>query len=312
MFERVLEIDREYAPAHVELAVAYMDQAKSDWRPYDEGVQMSLDAAERAVSLDANFAYARAVFGGSMVEIGDTAGGLRHIELAVEMSPTDPEVLMEAALHLEYLGRFDDAIAVYEYVEERDPLYEVNLQNLAGAYYRAWRHEDAAATYRTILDLNPGAHHDLGLVLIELGQYEEALALAESITVPPARLGLLALANHKLGRDTEFERVFRELEDEWGEAVPSLVAAGHAVTGDIDAAFEWLDRVPSLQAAALDSFHPLLADLHLDPRWPAFQGFLSRRWSVRPRPGSARGRRSGCSRVRACRDARRTLARRSC
>ena len=154
-------------------------------------------------------------------------------------------------------------------------MYLINLGNLGTAYYMAGRSEDAAATYRTILDLNPlyaEAYGGLGLALLEMGELEEALAAAESATSPLVRLGLSLLANYALGREPEFDRAFQELREEWGEVLPQYVALAYAYTGDVAAAFEWLDRVtPEQPRATWFSFVPLFDNLRDDPRWAAYR-----------------------------------------
>ncbi len=74
MFERVLEIDPNYAPAYVELSAAYRDRGYNGPRSYEEGLQMAVSAAERAVSLDPDFAYAHAILGSTMAMGGDWEG----------------------------------------------------------------------------------------------------------------------------------------------------------------------------------------------------------------------------------------------
>ena len=152
MLERVLEIDPNYAPAYVELAAAYADQGGAGIRPFEEGNQMALDAAERAVALDPDFAYAHAMLGSNMAFGGDWEG-LRHVERALEMAPTDTEVIMLVGHMLDLLGRLDESILAHEYVADRDPVYAINLWNLGVRYFFAERWEDAAATFRTYLAL---------------------------------------------------------------------------------------------------------------------------------------------------------------
>ena len=272
MFERVLEIAPDYAPAYNELAIAYLDQSSHGWRPPEEGFQMAVDAAERALSLDPDFAYARAVLGITMVLSGDDiAGGARHVERALEMDPDHPEILMAAGNVLSLLGRFDEAIPVLEYVADRDPVYLINLGNLTIAYFYAGRWGDVVATRRTILELNPGASTGpLVGALLEMGEFEEALAAVESDPDPDYRLFVLAIASYALGQQPEFESAFQEIREGFGEAFPDAVAAVYAYAGDVDAAFEWLARLASESAYPLVSFDPLFANLHDDPRWTAF------------------------------------------
>jgi adenylate cyclase len=279
MFERVLEIDPDYAPAHLELAIAYHDMAGHGWMPFEEGFQMATDAAERALSLDPDFATAWAVLGSNLAWMGDLAGGARHTERALEMDPDHPDVLMGAANFLAvFLARFDEAIPLYEYVRDRDPVYLVNLGNLASAYFYSGRWDDAAEVFRTISALDPSsvaASMMITLSLVEMGELEEALGVAESLPVPPFppfRLIAVGAASHALGQQAESELALQELRDEWGGAVPSYVAAMYAYRGDANAAFEWLDRVtPETPEGLPATFLPHFSSLHDDPRWTAYR-----------------------------------------
>ena len=275
MFERVREISPEYAPTYGELAAEYAQAVSSGFRPREEGLEAARDAAERALALDPDLVYARTMLGFASSIQGDFEGAARHLEQAMEMHPTHPDVLMNVAILLDWVGRSDEAIPFYEYVRDRDPVYLVNLVNLAAAYYVAGRWEATAATSRTILDLNPvqdEASALLGVALLQMGELEEALARAGSVTFPPFRLWISALANYRLGRQLELERALQELREEWGEVLPQVVAIVHAYTGDLDAAFEWLDRVtPEQPRAILFTFFPEFDNLHDDPRWAAYR-----------------------------------------
>jgi len=63
----------------------------------------------------------------------------------------------------------------------------------------------------------------------------------------------------------------RRLIDECGYAVSFQIAAAHAWRGEIDAAFDWLERAYRERDPGLGESvaYPLLRALHGDPRWPA-------------------------------------------
>jgi len=278
MFERVLEIDPDYAPAYVELGLIASNQALLGWSPREEVLPVAFAALERAVSLDPEYAHAHSSLGATTVLQGDLAGAAKHIERALELDPTHQRVRMHAGRLVSSLGRFDEATVVFEYIRDRDPVDGLILLNLALNYYFAGRWEDAVATFRTLLDLSPEdgiAQFLLSLALLEMGEFEEALAIGESIesiTSPFSRLLTSALAYYALGRQSEFERAFQELREVAGEAAPAYLAMLYAYTGEVDTAFEWLDRVThEQQGAGLYTFFPLFTNLHDDPRWLAFQ-----------------------------------------
>jgi len=108
--------------------------------------------------------------------------------------------------------------------------------------------------------------------LLELGEVEEALAAAGSEPSAVFRLVGVALARHALGQQAEFERAFQELREQLGEIVPSFVAMVYAYTGDVDGAFDWLDRVTPESPFGMElTFLTQFSNLHDDPRWTAYR-----------------------------------------
>jgi hypothetical protein len=62
------------------------------------------------------------------------------------------------------------------------------------------------------------------------------------------------------------------LIDKWSGAAPAQIAELYAARGDLDAAFDWLDRgieahdAGVMEALPTTTFRPL----HADPRWAKF------------------------------------------
>ena len=73
-----------------------------------------------------------------------------------------------------------------------------------------------------------------------------------------------SMALYTAGRTPEFEDVFAELRDNWGDAVPLEIAMVHAWSGDIDTAFQWLERTIELDAVELQLEYrsPFFFNLH--------------------------------------------------
>jgi adenylate cyclase len=300
MFERVRELVPDYAPTYAELAGLYANQVALGYQGREEGLQMARDAGERGLALDPDLVYAHAMLGFTSLIGFDLEGSARHLERAMEMDPNHPDVLMNVGILLSNLGRNDEAIPFYAYVRDRDPVNQVNLINLAFSYSDAGRWEEAISTIRTLGSLEPSAlgtlaytyyfagrweeaistgremsergqsspemHAAVSLSLLQMGDFEGALAEAELESDPGLRLHCLALANYALGRQTDFERAFEESKSFHGD-FPQMVAAVYAYMGDIDTAFEWLQDVSPNVTAYGGRFDPIYAALHDDPRW---------------------------------------------
>ena len=112
----------------------------------------------------------------------------------------------------------------------------------------------------------------LGQILLLKGEPAAALVEFERVDAEdPDRFMGMALALYDLDRQAEFEETFHHLRVILGE--PLSVATVYAYVGDVDAAFEWLDRVledESRRDPVSTGTNPLFANLHDDPRWQVF------------------------------------------
>ena len=115
-------------------------------------------------------------------------------------------------------------------------------------------------------------------VALARGRHEQALAEAQRLHAAAPQLaaacGMLAIALAMSGRRAEAADLVDGLErsvntDTSGAVVMAIV---HAMLGDRDRAFGWLDAAVSAHDIHLVcvSTHPLLDPLHDDPRWPAW------------------------------------------
>ena len=89
--------------------------------------------------------------------------------------------------------------------------------------------------------------------------------------IPKFRLLGLTLAHHARGREAQSDAALQELIDRESVVGPCQIAWAYAYRGDVDRAFEWLERgrerrdTPSWLAR-----HPTLRSLHGDSRWQPF------------------------------------------
>ena len=86
------------------------------------------------------------------------------------------------------------------------------------------------------------------------------------------RLWALAIVHHALGNGAESDAALRELIEKYAEEVAFQIAEVHGARGEVDAAFEWLERAYAQRDAGLTDMKisPHLRSLHGDPRWGAF------------------------------------------
>ena len=204
----------------------------------------------------------------------DAASAAAQIEQGLDDHSNDTGLLHAAFALASDLGQFDLAIAIGEYVVERDPLDYWAHSNLGDAYSRAGRHNEAVERYRTAASLSPNtdaAHWKLGAELLFAGRPEEALASMQREAGDIYRLHGLALAYDALGDVEKSGENLQALYAIPGETErwPYGFARAHAWLGDADKAFRFLDVMAEdgLVSIAEVMTNPYFQPIHDDPRW---------------------------------------------
>jgi tetratricopeptide (TPR) repeat protein len=146
------------------------------------------------------------------------------------------------------MGRLDEAIRIQGRIVERDPLNSAAIGTLATYLLQSDRFEESLGLFQQELRLNPhavGNHGLIGVNLALLGRGEHA-ALAEIAQErhDGYRLWASSIAYWTLGRQAESEAALAEMKKQPG-ANAYYVAQLHAMRGQVNAAFEWLNRACS-------------------------------------------------------------------
>ncbi len=273
LFKQALAIDPSYAPAWADLAVIYFGQIDLGQISIDQGLALGRKAASNAIERDPTFAPAYgslALFEGVIERDYPAATG--HIEQGLALDPTNLEIIGIASSIARRLGRMDLAIGLGEYVVSRDPV-SVNAYDALGLAYRyKGRFDESIAAYRKLLSLAPDAGWErtaLGDVLLQKGDANAALAEYQKEPVEVFRLGGLAMAYHALGRKAESDTAFAEMKDKYPDIKPFSLATVLAYRGDIDGAFEMLDKAAGQHDLDLGAVavYPPFVPMHGDPRW---------------------------------------------
>jgi TolB-like protein/predicted Zn-dependent protease len=273
-FRQAVGLDPGYALAWAALAHAQTVEAGTGWMPYEAGYGRAREAADRALALEPNLAEAHAALG--HVRIGydwDWAGGDASMRRALELAPGNADVMLDAAVVAGDLGRLDDSIALCQRAIALDPLNVHGHRYLGMFSLFAGFLEQAEAALEEALDLNPlggMTYSTLGNVYLMQGRFTEALAAFEKESHDGLRLLGLAVANHALERRAPLSAALAQLGELPMHAY--LNAQANAYCGNVNLAFEWLERAYTQRNAGLSQMkcQPLLRNLHGDPRWPAF------------------------------------------
>lgn len=276
LYRETLELDPGYVPAMTDLCSVYLNQAQSGGRDPDDATRLARELALNAIRIDPNFAPAYNQLGWiTHVYDDDLSAAADYYEKALSLQPTNPSIAGNAAVLAEALGRLDEAIALKKFLADRAATSAIAHNNLGLAYFYANRLIEAESSMRTTVALSPeyiGAQYRLATVMLLRGKAEQALETYELEVDDEYRVKGRALAMFALDRTEESDAALTELTEGWGDQWPTEIAHVHAYRGEIDEAFQWLDRRAAQGGSSWGEqrLNRLFDNLHDDPRWEPF------------------------------------------
>ena len=279
-FERALEHDSLFAPAHAGLASVYMQQGMAGQLPVAEAAARTRAAALRAVALADNSASAHSVLALYLHAYAwDSEAAEREFRRALDLEPDQPLTHHYYGTFLRSLRRLDEAIAHGTRAVELDPLVPGFSETLALTLLRAGRTEAAYEQIRVALELDSTywrAHAVLGAVYESMNRTDDAVRTyqrANELAGPAAHrttadlARVLALAGDEAKARQMLDTV-RAVAARTGAYEAAAATASYAMDDD-DMAFYWLEtayqqRQPHLRFLDGD---PRFAPLARDPRF---------------------------------------------
>ena len=275
-FQQSRERDPGYAPAWAGLSQAYARQAGSGYVPAADGYRRAREAAKKSLTLDPQLADAHIAMGWIQnVYDWDWEAADASFRKALALEPGNALALRYAGRLAYTLGRWNEAIDLVNKAIERDPLRPNAYNNLGFVLLAVERDADAEAAFRKTLELDPdGAsrHHPIGLALLLQGKTDAALREMQQETDESWRLSGLPLVFHALGRRSESDAALAALKGKYSRDSAYQIAEAHAFRGEVDLAFEWLERAYAQRDGGLAEIKSdrLLRGLAGDPRYKAF------------------------------------------
>ncbi len=284
-FQHAIDKDMHYALAYAGLGDSFNYVGK----PVE-----AKQAVIKALDLDETLGEAHASLGFfKFIYDWDFAGAEREWKDALDLNPNYGEAHHWSAIYFANVGRHDEAGAEAKRAVELDPLSLMMNMTPALTSYLARDYDSAVAELRRIIDMEPNflvARSVLGNVYVQQGLYERAMAeyqkvldLSKGVTVvETAMKAVIAHAYAKWGKRSKALKMLAELEKasclsstRASSVSPHSIAEVHAAVGQIDQAFEWLNKACDQRDMQMVSMktNPTLDNLRADPR---FAGLLGR------------------------------------
>jgi eukaryotic-like serine/threonine-protein kinase len=274
LFQNALLQDPSFARAYAGIADVWCDLA-DDWVAPDDAYPRAKAAAERALQRDPDLADA-------MISIGKVltwhewsfAQGAKSLEHAVTIAPNNSEAFWVLGTALPTIGRLGDAVDAVRKAVMLDPLRVEYAGWLARFHLYAKDYYSALATGKELLEIDEhygrgfvwmgSAHLALGDADVALEWFQRGQALEQAVRSYDAMI-VRALA--ALDRKEEAQEILSRLEAESKQHYvrSEYLAMGHAAMGDLDRAFDSLERAYQARSAGI-------IYLHLDPGYEPLRG----------------------------------------
>ena len=274
LFQHALLQDPGFARAYAGIADVWCDLA-DDWVAPDDAYPRAKAAAQRALQRDPELADA-------MISVGKVlcwhewafGEGVWQLERAIALSPNNSEAQWVLGTALPLVGRLSDGIVAVRRAVALDPLRVEYAGWLTRFLLYDKDYEAAIAQGKELLEVDEeygrgfvwmgSAYLALGDAEVALEWFQRGQALERAVRSYDAMI-VRALA--VLDRREEAEEIMSRLESESRQQYvrSEYLAMGHAALGDLDKAFESLERAYQARSAGL-------IYLHIDPGYDPLRG----------------------------------------
>ena len=276
LLRQVVSIEPGHALAWAWLSWAETTAAVTTSASVEGGIARAREAAAQAMEIEPDLAEGHLAMGALQLWYDfDWKGADASYRRALELAPGSSEALRGNAMISYTLLRYDEALSFCRRSLEQDPLSVSAYGIIARVHHAVEKLPEAEAAYRKGLEISSDAtsiRSLLAIVLDAQGRREEALAMALNEPTEWARLFALAVVHFTGGRLEDSKLALDELVRIGENSAAYQIAVVHAVRGEVDAAFEWLERAYAQRDSGLAFIraHWILRPLQSDPRWQPF------------------------------------------
>jgi tetratricopeptide (TPR) repeat protein len=185
--EAAMRLDPAFGDAGIALCIAYqrkyMGTGNAVW------LERARSTAERISSLASKIAVAQVAIGMVNAAARQHTDAIGRFQAALRLDPRDSAAYRELAVSYVALGRIDEAEATLRRAVEINPNDWLNLTNLASFCRDHQRYREAQSWFEQVRVLTPDSplvYRNLGAVRAELGDYDNAVKdFDQSVSLQP-------------------------------------------------------------------------------------------------------------------------------
>jgi eukaryotic-like serine/threonine-protein kinase len=275
LYRQAIERNPKDASAWAGLAKAHLYQNFFGFENHTESRHKTEEAVERAIAIDEGSWQAHHVKALMLNSIDYRwKEGFAENRRARELAPGASGPLAALAVYTGAFGDVDEALVLARRAHELDPLDPSVLVQRARVEQWANHLDAASEIYQRVVELGSGhasVHSSLGMLYMRLGM--DSKAIEETLKEEQAgyREYALAIIYHALGRPSESDAAMKRMH-QVDEGYAYQFACAHAMRGENDEAFSWLERSYELHDSGLilAKMSWMFVPLHADPRWRPF------------------------------------------
>jgi adenylate cyclase len=216
--EEALTLDPDYAEAYVRLGRTHLVDFHAGWSAdRDASLRKSIDAAQKALSLDENYPDTYHLLSAIYLYLKRHDDAQLAIARALELSPNHSLAKANLGMILTYAGEPEAAIAEFKEAMRLSPIFPSwYLSELARAYFQAGRYDDAIAALERRLQDEPDSGEALILLAAAAsanGRLEKARSALVRFLAPRPDFTQSHYASGEFYRDpADLQRVLAALE----------------------------------------------------------------------------------------------------
>lgn len=285
-FDRAIRLDPAYGLAHAMKARTWIDavsgglsgeEARRAFAQADEAIQLALEHAPNQASTHIARGYLL------MLRDFDWSGAERELRRATELAPDDGEALFQLGVVRASQGDLRQAVELTRKALQLDPLNVVWQRWLAAYLMPLGQLDEAEQVLADAIGKKPAdlySHHLLAIAKVLRKDAAAAQRAAAEEPAGPWRDFALALAA-QIGPDrAAADAVLADVTARHASGWAFQVAQVHALRGEADAMFDWLQRAlrardPGMQTLLYDA---LLLRYRDDPRYAALAREVGLPW----------------------------------